>query len=444
MSLRSLPIHHALKGEITPPGDKSISHRSVMFGAIAEGETYVHRWLDAADTRATLNACRALGAQIETLSVNGGTDLRIQGVGMQGLQPSAEFTAKGEPLDLGNSGTGVRLLMGLLAALPFTSRLSGDHSLCARPMGRVIRPLEQMGAELESNDGRLPVTVHGKSLSAIHYESPIASAQVKSAVLLAGLNAAGTTKVSEPALSRDHTERMLQDFGVRIQRDGLTVAIDGGQTLRACKLTVPADISSAAFFMVAASVVPGSEVTIRNVGLNQTRRGLLDVLQLMGADIEVNTVGQGAEPIADLTVRHRQLRGVDVPPELVVSMIDEFPILMVAAAMAEGTTRICGAEELRVKESDRLAVMCKGLSVLGVDLEETPDGAVIQGVAGQRVIRGGAVDAADDHRCAMSFAVLATCAQAPIEIAGSEFIATSYPAFQSHFTHLGGRLESMS
>lgn len=436
MSLRSKPLSEGLRGAVRPPGDKSISHRAVMFGSIASGQTLVHDWLDAADTRATLNACRALGANItDRKTESGHTELVIEGAGARGLSASEQA------LDLGNSGTGVRLLMGLLAGMPFRTELTGDHSLSRRPMGRVIKPLQAMGAVIQSQDECLPVVLDGCRLKACHYDSPIASAQVKSAVLLAGLNAEGRTSVAEPALSRDHTERMLQDFGVAVERDGLTVSIEGGAQLTGCEIRVPADISSAAFFMVAASIIPGSDITIQNVGLNQTRRGLLDVLLQMGANIEINMTSTGAEPIADLHVRHASLKGIDVPVELVVSMIDEFPILMVAASLAEGVTRIRGAEELRVKESDRLAVMAKGLQQLGVELEETPDGAVIHGQCGESRIQGGRVDAADDHRCAMSFAVLAACAQAPIEIDGSDYIATSYPRFQQDFMQLGGQLE---
>lgn len=434
MSLKSLPLTQGLAGELFPPGDKSVSHRAVMLGSIAHGVTLAHRWLDAADTRATLNACRALGITVDELrQADGSLDLRIHGQGSAALKSPQHI------LDLGNSGTGVRLLMGLLAGLPLACELSGDHSLCSRPMGRVIDPLRLMGAQIEAENGKLPARVQGTTLQGIEYNSPIASAQVKSALLLAGLHAQGRTTVTEPALSRDHTERMLQDFGVDLQRDGLSVSLSGGAQLQACTFTVPADFSSAAFFLVAGSIIPGSQLVLRNVGLNPTRRGLLDVLLLMGADIEIVSVSEGAEPRADLHVRAATLKGVDVPTELVVSMIDEFPILMAAAAVAEGSTRISGAEELRVKESDRLAVMCRGLRSLGVSLEEFPDGAVIHGRPGQ--IHGGRVDAADDHRCAMSFAILAACAQGPIEIDGADYIGTSYPAFHSDYTRLGGQLE---
>lgn len=434
MSLKSLPLTQGLAGELFPPGDKSVSHRAVMLGGIAHGATLARRWLDAADTRATLNACRALGVTVEELpQADGSLDLRIHGQG------SAALKSPGHTLDLGNSGTGVRLLMGLLAGLPLACELSGDHSLCSRPMGRVIEPLRLMGAQIAAENGKLPARVQGTALHGIDYNSPIASAQVKSALLLAGLHAQGRTTVTEPALSRDHTERMLQDFGVDLQRDGLSVSLNGGAQLQACTFTVPADFSSAAFFLVAGSIIPGSQLVLRNVGLNPTRRGLLDVLLLMGADIGIVSVSEGAEPRADLHVRAATLKGVDVPTELVVSMIDEFPILMAAAAVAEGSTRISGAEELRVKESDRLAVMCRGLRNLGVSLEEFPDGAVIHGQAGQ--IHGGRVDAADDHRCAMSFAILAACAQGGIEIDGADYIGTSYPAFHRDYTRLGGQLE---
>lgn len=427
MSLQSLPLTTPLHGELQPPGDKSISHRAVLLGSLAQGITRISGWLDAADTRATLNACRALGAGVEE------TDglIHVHGCGANGLR------APGSDLDLGNSGTGVRLMMGVLAGQNFSTRLSGDHSLSRRPMGRVIRPLMAMGARFEATDERLPVTVHGSPLKGIDYVSPVASAQVKSAVLLAGLQADGITRVTEPALSRDHSERMLADFGVTVERDGLQVSISGGSPLKACDLRVPADFSSAAFFLVAASINPGSEITLRHVGLNPTRRGLLDLLIAMGADIRVTETGSGAEPIADLYIKGAQLRGIDVPPELVVSAIDEFPVLMAAAAVAQGVTRIRGAGELRVKESDRIAVMCRGLETLGVRLSETKDGADIHGGS----IGPGRVEADDDHRCAMSFAILASRASGPVVIDGAEMIATSYPRFRADFNHLGGRVE---
>ncbi|GAB4181942.1 MAG: 3-phosphoshikimate 1-carboxyvinyltransferase [Wenzhouxiangellaceae bacterium] len=429
MSLITHPLNQPLRGELQPPGDKSISHRAILFSSIADGVSQVRGWLDAADTRATLNACRALGVTIE----HQGSEVTVHGVGLEGLR------ASDQPLDLGNSGTGVRLLMGLLAGQAFTSTLSGDHSLSARPMGRVIRPLTQMGANFESSDERLPVTVHGGALQAIDYTSPVASAQVKSAILLAGLYANGATSVTEPALSRDHTERMLRDYGVNVDQDGLRVSVRGRSRLRGHDIQVPADFSSAAFFLVAASIIPGSDITLRRVGLNPSRRGLLDLLLQMGADIDIQPLAEGAEPQADLRVRHSQLRAIDVPAESVVSAIDEFPILMVAAACAEGTTRIRGAAELRVKESDRIAVMCQGLQALGIPVSEQPDGADITGGPAH----AGAVAAHDDHRCAMSFAVLGAAAQGPVQISGADYIATSYPGFVADFTSLGGRLDQV-
>jgi 3-phosphoshikimate 1-carboxyvinyltransferase len=409
-----------LCGTLRVPGDKSISHRSMMLGALADGTTRVTGFLEGEDTLATAAAMRAMGVRIDAPSAGARV---VHGVGLRGLAPPAG------PLDLGNAGTGMRLMAGLMAGQRFPTTLVGDASLSRRPMRRVIEPLTAMGADIRARDGGLaPLEIRPVGpLRGVDWRSPVASAQVKSCVLLAGLYANGTTRVAEPHATRDHTERMLQAFGWPVRREGDWVGIDGGARLTATDVDVPADVSSAAFFIVAATVVPGSELVLEHVGLNPLRAGLVDVLRLMGADIAIEAPRVvGGEPVADLVVRHAPLRGIEVPLERVPDMIDEFPILMVAAALADGTTVIRGAEELRVKESDRLAVMAKGLRALGADLVETPDGAVIRG---RPALGGGTVDSAGDHRCAMSFAVAALRANGPLEIRDCANVATSFPGF---------------
>ena len=417
----SRPATAPLTGSIVVPGDKSISHRAIMFSAIAEGTSHIDGFLEGEDTRATAAIFAQMGVRIETPSVS---QRIVHGVGLQGLEPPARA------LDCGNAGTGMRLLAGLLAGQRFDSTLSGDESLSRRPMKRVIAPLRRMGARIDAQAGDVPPLRIGgaASLVGIQYTAPVASAQVKSAILLAGLYARGETDVREIHPTRDYTERMLAAFGWPIEFEPGRARLSGGHRLRATAVLVPADFSSAAFFIVAATLLPGSQLLLRAVGLNPRRTGLLDVLRLMGADIrELNVREQGGERVADLDVRHAGLRGIDIPVALVPDMIDEFPILFVAAAMATGTTTVRGATELRVKESDRIAVMAKGLATLGVRIEETPDGAIIQG----GVLQGGSVDSAGDHRCAMSFAVAGLTARGAIRIADCANIATSFPDFIS-------------
>ncbi|HEY3522009.1 MAG TPA: 3-phosphoshikimate 1-carboxyvinyltransferase [Rhodanobacteraceae bacterium] len=411
---------NGLRGGIEVPGDKSISHRALMLGAIADGTTRVRGFLESADTHATGNILRTMGVRIDTPAAD---QRLIHGVGLNGLR------ARHGALDCGNSGTAMRLLAGLLAGQTFDSILIGDASLSRRPMRRVIEPLGAMGARIDAeNHVCAPLRIRGgQSLQGIDYCSPVASAQVKSAVLLAGLYAQGETRVTELRPTRDHTERMLAAFGYPVAFEAGRATLQGGHRLRATEVIVPADFSSAAFFIVAASLVPGSKLRLKDVGLNPRRIGLLRVLRAMGADIsEENPRDSGGEPVADLQVRHAPLHGIDVPVEHVADMIDEFPILFVAAAAAEGRTAIRGAAELRVKESDRIAVMAAGLRALGVGIEEMQDGAVIDG----GMVQGGEVDAQNDHRCAMAFAVAGAVARAPVHIRDCANVATSFPQFR--------------
>lgn len=410
-----------LNGRIRVPGDKSISHRTIMLGALAEGVTHVSGFLEGEDALATLNAFRAMGVEIE------GPDngrVTIHGVGMHGLRaPSA-------PLDLGNSGTSMRLLSGLLAGQDFEVELVGDSSLSKRPMRRVTAPLAEMGAKIETTEGGTPpLKIHGgQPLQGIFYKMPVASAQVKSCLLLAGLYAEGRTSVVEPAPTRDHSERMLQGFGYEVGVDGATASVEGGGKLTATDIEVPADISSAAFFMVGASIAEGSDITLEHVGINPTRTGVIDILRLMGADIELSNQREvGGEPVADIRVRSAQLKGINIPEELVPLAIDEFPVLFVAAACAQGQTVLTGAEELRVKESDRIQVMADGLIALGVDAQPTTDGIVINGSS----IGAGRVDGHGDHRISMAFAIAALRASGVIEIDDCANVATSFPSFES-------------
>nr|WP_323752539.1 bifunctional prephenate dehydrogenase/3-phosphoshikimate 1-carboxyvinyltransferase [Marinobacter sp.] len=407
-------------GDIRVPGDKSISHRSIMLGALAEGVTEVKGFLEGEDSLATLQAFRDMGVTIEGPE-NG--LVRIHGVGMHGLQ------APRGPLYLGNSGTAMRLFSGLLAAQPFDSELSGDASLSKRPMGRVADPLRTMGAVIETAEGgRPPLKIKGgQSLTGIHYDMPVASAQVKSCLLLAGLYANGSTSVTEPAPTRDHTERMLQGFGYDVQRDGATAKVMGGGKLEAGLIDVPADISSAAFFLVAASIASDSDLTLRHVGMNPTRVGVINILRQMGANIEVLEERViGGEPVADLRVRSAELHGIEIPEDQVPLAIDEFPVLFIAATCAKGRTVLRGAEELRVKESDRIQVMADGLAALGVETTVTPDGIIIEG--GQ-AIGSGTVESHEDHRISMSFAVASLRATGPITINDCSNVTTSFPDF---------------
>ncbi|HSX62673.1 MAG TPA: 3-phosphoshikimate 1-carboxyvinyltransferase [Tahibacter sp.] len=421
----------ALGGEIRVPGDKSISHRAVMFAALADGMSTIRGFLEGEDTRATARAFEAMGVQIEQPSAS---ERVVHGVGLHGLNAPAAA------IDCGNAGTGMRLLTGILAGQAFDTTLTGDESLSRRPMRRVIEPLTRMGARIDAQDGGLPpLRVHGgRALAGIDYALPVASAQVKSALLLAGLYAKGETTVREPHPTRDYTERMLAAFGWPVAFSAGEARVSGGSQLRATAVVVPADFSSAAFFLVAASIVPGSDLLVREVGINPRRTGLLDALKRMGADITLERPRElGGEAVADLRVRHAKLRGIDVPVALVPDMIDEFPILFVAAAAAEGTTRVTGAAELRVKESDRIAVMARGLRTLGIAIEETPDGAVVEGGR----FSGGDVGSAGDHRCAMSFAVAGLIADGDVRIGDCANVATSFPGFVELANGCGFRLK---
>jgi 3-phosphoshikimate 1-carboxyvinyltransferase len=419
-------------GEIRVPGDKSISHRALMFGGIANGITEISGFLEGEDCLATLRALQAMGVRIER---PGPQHVVVHGLGSEGLR------AASGPLDMGNAGTAIRLFIGLLAGQKFDSTLIGDASLMRRPMERVATPLRAMGAQIATSEGRPPVQIHGGAkLHAIDYTLPVASAQVKSAVLLAGLQAYGRTRVTEPAPSRDHTERMLAAFGAEVLRNGSSVAIEGGQTLTGTHIPVPADFSSAAFFLVAGCLAAEHGLLLRDVGINPTRTGLLELLQQMGADITVHPHStEGGEPTADIEVRRSRLRGIKVPAALVPLSIDEFPVFFVAAACAEGETLVRGALELRVKESDRLAVMSEGLSRLGVENELLEDGLWIRG--SEQGLGGGTVDSHGDHRIAMSFAVAALAARAPIEIRDVANVATSFPGFVELAAAAGLRIE---
>lgn len=424
-----------LTGEARVPGDKSISHRSIMLGALAEGVTQVTGFLEAEDALATLEAFRAMGVKIEG-PVDG--KLTIYGVGKFGLK------APTEPLYLGNSGTSMRLLSGLLAGQAFDSTLTGDKSLSGRPMKRVTEPLSKMGAVIETTEaGTAPLHIKGQSgkLKGIHYDMPMASAQVKSCLILAGLYAQGKTSVSEPAPTRDHTERMLMGFSYPVLRQENTVSVDSNSNLISANIDVPSDISSAAFFLVGASIAEGSDITLRHVGINPTRTGVIQILQLMGANLQIhNEKIVGGEPVADIRIVASKLKGIDIPEELVPLAIDEFPVLFIAAACAKGQTRLTGAEELRVKESDRIQVMADGLQKLGIDAQPTPDGMIIN--PGQ--IGTGTVDSHGDHRIAMAFSIAGLKANGPIIINDCENVNTSFPSFLSLANSLGLKIEQKS
>jgi 3-phosphoshikimate 1-carboxyvinyltransferase len=423
----------AAAGELTVPGDKSISHRALMLGGIAQGVTDITGFLAGEDCLATLRALQALGVRIERPEDQ---HVIVHGVGPKGLRGASA------PLDMGNAGTAMRLSMGLLAPQSFDSTLIGDESLMRRPMERVATPLRLMGADIRTQNGRPPVEIQGSSqIRAIDYALPVASAQVKSAVLLAGLQASGCTRVTEPAPTRDHTERMLRAFGVNVVQQGATASIEGGQTLRGTEIVVPADFSSAAFFLVAGCLAAEKPLLLRNVGVNPTRTGLLELLLQMGADIKVHAHANrtNAEPIADLEVRKSRLKGIQVSESLVPLSIDEFPVFFVAAACAEGETLVRGAEELRVKETDRLAAMADGLTVLGVQNHLYPDGLWIQGGNG---FKGGKVDSRSDHRIAMAFAVASLRAKEEIEILDIANVATSFPGFVEIARTAGLRIET--
>ncbi|UCH36422.1 MAG: 3-phosphoshikimate 1-carboxyvinyltransferase [Armatimonadota bacterium] len=417
----------ALSGAVSVPGDKSVSHRALLLGAIACGETTVSGLLHAEDIASTATCLRALGVAIGALDA---PVVSVRGVGLRGLRRPAH------DLDCGNSGTTMRLLLGILAGQDFSVTLSGDESLSRRPMDRVARPVGEMGAEVSGRTERClpPVTVRGGSLRGIRYETPVASAQVKSAVLLAGLYAAGATSVTEPYQSRDHTERMLGAFGAKLAREGLTTTVHCGE-LDGCAVAVPGDISAAAFLLAAGLLVEGSEVSIEDVGVNPTRTGALEALREMGADVTESAEEiRGGEPVAKLTVRGSRLRGCEIGAELVPRLIDELPVLCVAAAVAQGVTRISGAQELRVKESDRLEAMATELGKMGARIEERPDGFEIEGV---RRLRGAEVSGRDDHRVAMALAVAGAAAAGETAIAEAGGIATSFPGFVTAMRRIG-------
>jgi 3-phosphoshikimate 1-carboxyvinyltransferase len=417
-------------GTVAVPGDKSISHRALMFNAIASGTAHISGFLAGEDCLRSMAALQALGVSIES---DAATSMTVHGRGLHGL------SAPVNTLDLGNSGTAMRLFCGLLAGQEFDSVLAGDASLSGRPMGRVIEPLTRMGASIESNDGKPPLRIRGgRKLLAMNYAMPVASAQVKSALLLAGLYCDGTTCVSEPAVTRDHTERMLLSMGANLEKTGSSVSLQGANELRAVDVAVPADLSSAAFPLVAAIVAEDAEVTVRNVGINPSRTGFLDILMQMGADICIsNEQMLGNEPVADITARSSALRGRDVDPDLVSLAIDEFPVLFAAAALADGITRFSGLAELRVKESDRIGAMAEGLTRLGISVQETADGATIKG----GTLGGGEIDSCGDHRIAMAFASIAGRASAALMISDTDPVDTSFPGFVDCVRSIGLQIE---
>jgi 3-phosphoshikimate 1-carboxyvinyltransferase len=412
--------NRGLHGTLDLPGDKSVSHRAIMLAAIADGVSRIDGFLEGEDTCATAAVFQQLGVRID--APRPGARI-VHGVGVDGLRdPDA-------PLDCGNAGTAMRLLAGLLAGQPFASKLVGDASLSKRPMQRVIEPLAMMGAHIDATDGHAPLHIHGgRRLHAIDYALPVASAQVKSALLLAGLLADGETRIREPHPTRDYTERMLESFGYPVAYRSGEARVRGGHRLRATDIAVPADFSSAAFFIVAGTIVPGSQLRLRRVGINPRHTGLLHVLRAMGANIVEDKLDvQGGEPVADLVVTHAPLHGIDVPTEHVADMIDEFPALFVAAACARGVTTIRGAAELRVKESDRITTMSTGLAALGIDVVESVDGATIRG----GVVQAGRIDSHGDHRVAMAFAVAGQVAAGEVAIADVANVATSFPGFDA-------------
>jgi len=418
------------RGTASIPGDKSISHRALMLGAIAEGQTSISGFLAGSDCLATLAALRQLGVRIEQPSP---TEIVVKGSGPAGLQAPTAV------LDMGNSGTAMRLFAGLLSGQAFSSELAGDGSLSKRPMNRIIKPLSIMGAHIASAEGCPPLNIDGQNLKGIVYSMPVASAQVKSAILLAGLHADGEVVIVGPQVTRDHTERMLRAMGVAISQGESQIIMQGGQSLTACDIKVPADLSSAAFVILATLLSADAEVEIKDVGVNPTRTGVIDILRDMGADISVQNVRMfGEEPVADLSVRASRLHGIDVDPASVSLAIDEFPLLFIAAACATGKTRFSGIAELRVKESDRIAVMAEGLRALSVTVDETEDGAVVHG--GQ--LYGGNVYSHGDHRVAMSFAVAATVAKWAVHIADTDSVDTSFPGFVECLRSLGVNIVS--
>ncbi len=414
------------KGEVTVPGDKSMSHRSIMLGSLAKGDTEVYGFLQGADCLSSIDCFRKMGVEIE----NNGDKVIIHGRGLHGLQ------APKDTLDVGNSGTTTRLMSGILAAQNFTSRVNGDASIQKRPMKRIITPLSMMGADITSELGNdcAPLIVNGKQLKGIHYDSPVASAQVKSAVLFAGLYADGETSVAEPAVSRNHTELMFEEFGVDISCQGKKVTVKPATELYARKVNVPGDISSAAYFMVAGAITPNSEIIIKNVGINPTRDGIIKVFDMMGANMNVEkTSGNIGEPTADITVSTSSLKGCVIGGDIIPTLIDEIPAIAILACFAEGETVIKDAQELKVKESNRIDVMVDNLKAMGADIEATEDGMIIRG---GKTLHGAIIDSKLDHRIAMSFAVAAMNAEGDTEILGSECVDISYPSFYEDINSL--------
>lgn len=415
-----------LKGELVIPGDKSISHRSVMLGALAKGTTEVTHFLNAADCNSTIKCFNKLGIEVEKKSED---NILIYGKGLHGL------TAAEHALDVGNSGTTIRLLSGILSAQPFNSRISGDDSICRRPMGRIIKPLTMMGADIvskESNDCA-PLYINGTTLKGIHYESPIASAQVKSAILFAGMYAEGETSVTEPYISRDHSEKMIKYFGGDVTTVGTTHTVKPNPTLEGRKVIVPGDISSAAYFITAGLIVEGSEILVKNVGINPTRDGLIEVVKEMGGSIELMNYKDEMEPCADILVKHSNLKGITIGGSLIPRLIDEIPIIAVMACFADGQTVIKDAQELKVKESNRIDVIVENLQRMGADIIPTDDGMIING---GKPLKGSVLGSRHDHRVAMSFAIAGLAAEGKTEIIGSECVNISYPNFYSDLQSL--------
>ncbi|MGL5437382.1 MAG: 3-phosphoshikimate 1-carboxyvinyltransferase [Lachnospiraceae bacterium] len=414
-----------LKGELTIPGDKSVSHRSVMFGSIAKGTTEIHHFLQGADCLSTISCFQKMGIAIE----NKGNTVVVHGNGLHGLRQPDSI------LDCGNSGTTTRLISGILAAQDFSVTLTGDESIQKRPMKRIMDPLASMGAQISSiqNNGCAPLAIQGTSLHGIHYQSPVASAQVKSAVLLAGLYAEGITTVTEPYVSRNHTELMLTRFGAEIETTGTSASITPATELYGDKIIVPGDISSAAFFIAAGLLIPGSEILIKNTGINPTRDGIIHVCRNMGADITLLNETNHGEPTADILVRSSQLHGTVIEGAIIPTLIDELPVIAVMACFAEGETIIRDAAELKVKESNRIQVMVENLTAMGADVEETEDGMIIRG---GKPLHGAVIDSKLDHRIAMTFAVAGCCADGETEILGAECVNISYPGFYNDFLGL--------
>lgn len=416
---------NGLKGEVTIPGDKSVSHRSVMFGSIAKGTTEIHNFLHGADCLSTISCFRSMGVEIE----NNGDTVIVHGNGLRGLKSPQTV------LDCGNSGTTTRLISGILSAQDFTVTLTGDASIQERPMKRIMTPLSMMGANIRSvnDNGCAPLEITGSRLHGIHYQSPVASAQVKSAILLAGLYADGETKVTEPEVSRNHTELMLSCFGADVHTENTTAVIQPVSELFGQKVLVPGDISSAAFFMAAGLMIPGSEILIHNVGINPTRNGMIHVCKAMGADIQLMNVKEDGEPTADILVRSSNLKGTVIGGAIIPTLIDELPMIAAMACFAEGETVIKDAAELKVKESNRIAVMVESLTAMGADVEETEDGMIIRG---GKPLHGAVINSKLDHRIAMTFAITGSCADGETEILGAECVEISYPEFYQDLKRL--------